>query len=123
MNAITEIRKLLPTEYHWIKNNYARDCDNNIVETHNYLACKFCLSAAIERTFGRAYSEFSPQFRINFKTRLTKIILTHFNERLKHPHNHGVIAELNDHPDTTFKDIQFLLNQMEKSNGNPTLST
>lgn len=103
-----KISELLDSPEKWNKGNLARGPNNEYISDPDLLdqATCFCLVGAGVKC---GYFEFGKS-RTDNEKKLAEIIIKRFPHRMRNC-SFRITSQFNDHPDTTFKDIQLVLQE------------
>lgn len=95
-----KVKDVLSDESKWIKGDFAVDENNEPVPRTSDKACKFCLLGSIMN----CYLDIEEQLEV------THAVLDEIQNKTGGPMS---IPHFNDHPRTTFKDIQDIINKLD----------
>lgn len=97
---MTRLSSILTGPDKWCKGSSARDEDGNPVLTTSRSACMFCIGGAIAKISSGINNKFL------IRNKISKSIRKLFPGRGGQMHDVIEIEAFNDHPDTTFEDVQ-----------------
>ncbi len=104
----------------WIKHVAARDANGEQVLYSNPKACKFCLQGAMLR--GSMNGSDAGQNILHWVHLLDEAIFLMFKPRMGDayvPCNIATIIQFNDHPDTTWEDVERVIKLAQSRDKNP----
>lgn len=103
-----KVKELLSEETKWTKNHYAKNEEGEPVSSLFSEACCWCLKGAVTKCYYNPAIENYHVIQQEAVDKLRAAVKQLFPSRVNHP-SRCEAATFNDHPETTFADIQKVL--------------